>query len=593
MLRDADRRRPLTLDELVETGPSTAPGPTPSAATGWSRPTASMRDEFDGWWKPNASVGRKSQARARVKRRLLFDATLEFGLQSSFGRTLERTGSVAVQVEAGSPGGSFRSPGQPLDLEGVQDTARCPPLAATPDADLVAWVRGVARAHAAEGRGSTTSGCAKYIDEDGRRFLIWGGRPRTQGMPAFPSGRAAPAFPRVGGATMRGAPARLRHLAAELVRALDREDAAGQPAARGRARQGSSSRGSPRQDVLTASVTESGATVYALAPELHRHRPDHRRRAGDGRDTCSSATSAAHTSPAPSTVVAQLDGAPLHQRRAARVASCARAGARTSTAPLRLAGHPADRRARALRACSRTTCGSSTRRLPGSGGTDPGAPNVLVATPTLEMGIDIGDLSTVLLASLPRTVASYLQRVGRAGPPHRQRAQRRLRHRPRRATAPARRPAVRHQRRGPAAGDLSQRRGDPSTAVHRLGHRPDGPQPVAVHPQQGRARNGVCGDRHVPRGPCHRGGRPCRRVPRGVPRDLRQPEVRHPGNAPGVGQAPGGRHEDRPGIERSGQSRVCRLTAVGAARPRPRASTSGDPRQAPRPQGRRGKPSCL
>ena len=40
---------------------------------------------------------------------------------------------------------------------------------------------------------------------------------------------------------------------------------------------------------------------------------------------------------------------------------------------------------------------------------------MLVATPTLEMGIDIGDLSAVLLASLPRTVASYLQRVGRAG----------------------------------------------------------------------------------------------------------------------------------------------------------------------------------
>ena len=40
---------------------------------------------------------------------------------------------------------------------------------------------------------------------------------------------------------------------------------------------------------------------------------------------------------------------------------------------------------------------------------------MLVATPTLEMGIDIGDLSSVFLASLPRTVASYLQRVGRAG----------------------------------------------------------------------------------------------------------------------------------------------------------------------------------
>src|SRR5699024_3991140 len=45
----------------------------------------------------------------------------------------------------------------------------------------------------------------------------------------------------------------------------------------------------------------------------------------------------------------------------------------------------------------------------------PRAPNVLVATPTLEMGIDIGDLSSVMLSSLPSSVASYVQRVGRAG----------------------------------------------------------------------------------------------------------------------------------------------------------------------------------
>jgi Lhr-like helicase len=50
-----------------------------------------------------------------------------------------------------------------------------------------------------------------------------------------------------------------------------------------------------------------------------------------------------------------------------------------------------------------------------SGADNPQAPNVLVATPTLEMGIDIGDLSCVMLASLPTSVASYLQRVGRAG----------------------------------------------------------------------------------------------------------------------------------------------------------------------------------
>lgn len=48
-------------------------------------------------------------------------------------------------------------------------------------------------------------------------------------------------------------------------------------------------------------------------------------------------------------------------------------------------------------------------------GDTPEAPNLVVCTPTLEMGIDIGDLSAVMLCSVPRTVASYQQRVGRAG----------------------------------------------------------------------------------------------------------------------------------------------------------------------------------
>ena len=48
-------------------------------------------------------------------------------------------------------------------------------------------------------------------------------------------------------------------------------------------------------------------------------------------------------------------------------------------------------------------------------GENPWDPNLLSCTPTLEMGIDIGDLSSVILCSVPPSQANYLQRIGRAG----------------------------------------------------------------------------------------------------------------------------------------------------------------------------------
>lgn len=42
-------------------------------------------------------------------------------------------------------------------------------------------------------------------------------------------------------------------------------------------------------------------------------------------------------------------------------------------------------------------------------------PNLISATSTLEMGIDIGDLSTVFLSSVPPGTANFQQRIGRAG----------------------------------------------------------------------------------------------------------------------------------------------------------------------------------
>lgn len=42
-------------------------------------------------------------------------------------------------------------------------------------------------------------------------------------------------------------------------------------------------------------------------------------------------------------------------------------------------------------------------------------PNLLSCTPTLEMGVNIGDLSTVILCTVPPATSNYVQRVGRAG----------------------------------------------------------------------------------------------------------------------------------------------------------------------------------
>lgn len=45
----------------------------------------------------------------------------------------------------------------------------------------------------------------------------------------------------------------------------------------------------------------------------------------------------------------------------------------------------------------------------------PWEPNLLSATPTLELGVDIGELSTVVMCSVPPAPVNYVQRTGRAG----------------------------------------------------------------------------------------------------------------------------------------------------------------------------------
>ena len=74
----------------------------------------------------------------------------------------------------------------------------------------------------------------------------------------------------------------------------------------------------------------------------------------------------------------------------------------------------ADLLSRALRAFGTFSDVRKSRPLFKSG-SKADAPNLLTCTPTLEMGIDVGDLSSTMLCSIPPTPTNYLQRIGRSG----------------------------------------------------------------------------------------------------------------------------------------------------------------------------------
>ncbi|HEY3736088.1 MAG TPA: DEAD/DEAH box helicase [Jatrophihabitans sp.] len=373
-------------------------------------PDLADRPSFDPFWKERTQRAVPVAVRNRVRRRLALDIAMEFGLNSRTGRTLELTGSVAAEVDAGQVPkiiGSARAALEGFAWQpGLDGTGGAPS-----DADLVAWVRGVLDRMRSQGA-IAHPWFTKYRNEDGARYSIWGGRPRNEGMPAFPSGRPAPGYPRIGGsgdsdnldpvttpkswyAIWTGRVLRVSAfdgggLARKLFERLARDGA------------------------LETTTSKTGAAVFALSPSIVTVAPcaDADLAAGGHLlicDTCHA------TTPGSKLTVDQLDGAPC------LVARC-RTG-RLRRSPLRdgfyrrLYASPDLRR---IVAREHTGLLDDETRLAYENGfksssADPQAPNVLVATPTLEMGIDIGDLSAVFLSSLPRTVASYLQRVGRAG----------------------------------------------------------------------------------------------------------------------------------------------------------------------------------
>lgn len=406
-LRSALSDSELDLDELSQAVISRA-GHDPMLRYQLLPPDIVDRDEFAAFWKPNAHPNSRRAAESKAKRRLRFDIDLEFGLQSRTGRTLELTGSVVAEVYLGAPRRALIIGRRALDRADSTQLA----LTGVSDGAMVHWVRGTVDRVRTRG-GIHHEWLRPYVEKNANRYHIWGGRPRGQGMPAFPKGRPAPAFPAVksgSGALPEGfdaITAAASWYARWTSRCLDVSPYDGTFLAKALfAELGD-------QMLLSTITTETGSTVYGLAPSIVQICAPALEALLDGRhllacDVCQTPV------PGSATTVDELEEAPCILIRC----------------PGRLRRAPkADNFYRRLydsTEMKRVVAREHTGLLPTKtrleyetafkrGGTDPQAPNVLVATPTLEMGIDIGDLSTVMLGSLPRSVSSYLQRVGRAG----------------------------------------------------------------------------------------------------------------------------------------------------------------------------------
>lgn len=374
-------------------------------------PELAERAEFAPFWRREAARDVPPTVLTRVRRRLLFDAVLEFGLQSRVGRTLEQTGSVVVEVEAGQPAKLAAIARAVLDRAEVQE-ALDGPLASLPDARLIAWVRGTLERLRERGA-IEHEWFNRYLKADGNRYSIWGGRPRGQGMPAFPTGRPAPGFPRVGPALKVKDPlldpvtSPQSWYAGWAARTLGVPPAFGAKLARLLLER------LARDDVLHATSTESGGTVFAIPTSSVVVHPTSAATLASGQNLL--VCSVCHNQvPGTPQTVAQLDGAPCLLVR------CPGTLSRAARQPNYYRGLYASADMRRIVSREHSSLLDDKTRLAyetgfKQGQTQPDAPNVLVATPTLEMGIDIGDLSAVLLASLPKTVTAYLQRVGRAG----------------------------------------------------------------------------------------------------------------------------------------------------------------------------------
>jgi ribosomal protein L37AE/L43A len=375
-----------------------------------------------------------------VGRRLAFNTMLEFGLGSRHGRTLELTRTVAAEVHLPDPGAAAKAaqalyeaqerqllpqPDLPEPGEAADDGTggpRVPREHAEQLRYFEGYVRGLLE-HVRYNGGIHHHWLDPFIDSHGtdRGALS---RRRPPGMPAFAHNAQAPVFVRVGGSSGRTDFERIDTRDSWYVDytrrclGLDTDSSRAFLAA------------------LLPVLVDAGALARRAAPEAGRGRNgDHgvygltaghvRLRPLADDETAQAALTCpecgwTQTVPPPRVTVWQGVPCPVKGCEGALTVPSPAAGGRA------VRDHRGDyyrrlyREAEPYSVVAAEHTGVLTRRereevekgFRRGGHTDP---NVLSCTPTLELGIDIGQLEAVVLASLPPSTAGYLQRAGRAG----------------------------------------------------------------------------------------------------------------------------------------------------------------------------------
>ncbi|MER6062439.1 DEAD/DEAH box helicase [Streptomyces sp. NPDC001792] len=380
-----------------------------------------------------------------VGERLAFNTLLEFGLDSRLGRTLELTRTVAAEVYLPDPERAARLaeglyeehlrrqlPADPEESgegeEAVGEAAR-PVLPASGPERLrrfEGFVRGLLE-HMRISGGIRHTWLDGFIDAEGRnRYTIWGGRP--EGMQAFGRNSDAPAFVLVGSRSGRTDFERVdtreswytdfaerclgmdRALATGYLAELLPRLADGEIGALAHRRTGEDKAGG----------TAKGQGVYGLTPGHIRVRPLSDEQTAHAALACPEC-GWTQTVPPERVEVWQGLACPLKGCAGQLAVPSAQAPGRAGR------DYRLDYYRRLYReagpysvvAAEHTGVLSRKEREEVEKGFRQGVrhtdPNVLSCTPTLELGIDIGQLEAVVLASLPPNTAGYVQRVGRAG----------------------------------------------------------------------------------------------------------------------------------------------------------------------------------